>query len=114
MVKGVLNSDEADERFRKFAAMQGGIETYDFDAPAATLQSILDRRHIESIDFLSLDVEGYELQALRGIDFQRSRPRYILVEVWPHEAIDDYLAPWYRRVALLSDRDVLYESREGR
>ena len=36
---------------------------------------------IKEIDFLSLDVEGYEYEVLNGINFDISRPKYILIEV---------------------------------
>lgn len=34
----------------------------------------------QSIDFLSIDVEGHEIEVLRGFDFVRWRPRLILLE----------------------------------
>uniref|UniRef100_A0A6C0E6T5 Methyltransferase FkbM domain-containing protein n=1 Tax=viral metagenome TaxID=1070528 RepID=A0A6C0E6T5_9ZZZZ len=54
--------------------------------PANTLTSILDRvAGIETIDLLSLDTEGYELDILKGLDLTRYRPRYMLIEVYPAE-----------------------------
>lgn len=47
-----------------------------------TLQSILDELDLHDIDFLSLDAEGYELNTLKGIDFNRSKIDYILIEVY--------------------------------
>jgi len=32
------------------------------------------------IDFLAVDVEGHELEVLRGFDFMRWRPRLVLME----------------------------------
>ena len=51
--------------------------------PASTIpmQLILEKLEINKIDFLSLDVEGFELEVLNGIDFTRYRPKYILIEV---------------------------------
>ena len=45
------------------------------------LQLILDNLSITKVDFFSLDVEGYELEVLSGIDFNKCRPNYILIEV---------------------------------
>lgn len=45
-----------------------------------TLDSILAEHHIERIDFLSIDVEGKELDVLRGLNFKKYRPRLILLE----------------------------------
>ena len=35
---------------------------------------------MERIDFLSLDVEGHEIEVMRGLDFEKYRPALILVE----------------------------------
>jgi hypothetical protein len=45
------------------------------------LQYLIDLFEIKKIDFLSLDVEGYEYEVLNGIDLKKSRPLFILVEV---------------------------------
>lgn len=48
--------------------------------PATTLTDLLKKHSITSVDFLSLDVEGYEISALNGLDFEFVRPKYILIE----------------------------------
>ena len=45
-----------------------------------TLDSILEENGVSRIDFLSIDVEGTELDVLKGLDLQRYRPRLILLE----------------------------------
>ncbi len=45
-----------------------------------TLMELLDENNIDRIDLLSLDVEGAELEVLQGLDFERWRPRLILME----------------------------------
>jgi len=45
-----------------------------------TLDSILEEAGIESIDFLSLDVEGFELEVLAGFTLDRWKPGLILIE----------------------------------
>jgi FkbM family methyltransferase len=49
-------------------------------APARTLMSILVDLGIVQIDLLSVDVEGYEAEVIAGLDLNRIRPRYIVVE----------------------------------
>ncbi len=50
---------------------------------ALTLEKILDEKHIDvEIDFLSLDTEGYELPILQGLNLDKYRPKYILIEVY--------------------------------
>lgn len=48
----------------------------------ATLESILDSIHIEKIDFLSLDAEGYEYEILNGLNLDKYRPTYMLIEIY--------------------------------
>ena len=45
-----------------------------------TLDSILAENHVSGIDLLSIDVEGTELDVLKGLDLNRYRPRLILLE----------------------------------
>lgn len=55
-----------------------------FHVKAATLTHILDSivPPIKEIDFLSLDVEGYELAVLGGLDFNKYRPKFMLIEIY--------------------------------
>lgn len=53
--------------------------------PVRTLDAILDECGITSIDFLSIDIEGNELPALRGFDFARFSPALIVIEDRVHD-----------------------------
>ena len=69
---------------------------------------------VTEIDFMSLDLEGYELQAMRGMDFERFRPKYILIEARDLEAMEEFLGQRnYRRVEKLTVHDYLYEDRRS-
>jgi FkbM family methyltransferase len=50
----------------------------------STLNKILSEyiNDNQIIDFLSLDVEGYELEVLKGLNLQKYRPIYLLIEVY--------------------------------
>jgi FkbM family methyltransferase len=50
-----------------------------------SLQSILDESGIRHIDFFSLDTEGYELNILKGIDFEKTTCDYLLIEIYNHQ-----------------------------
>jgi hypothetical protein len=80
--------------------------------PARPLSSLLDEAGICRVDLLSLDVEGYEAQALRGLDLSRHAPMWILVEMHDLEAgrteIGAVLGDHYVEHDLLSPLDVLY------
>lgn len=64
--------------------------------PAKTLSKILSMTNItqKPIDFLSLDVEGYELHVLKGLDFTIHRPNVMLIEIYNHslDAIQNFLS----------------------
>jgi FkbM family methyltransferase len=51
------------------------------NVPARTLDSLLEEAGApRPVDFLSVDVEGHEIEVLRGFDFARWSPRLILLE----------------------------------
>lgn len=50
------------------------------DVPVRTLDQILTDAALPHIDFMSIDVEGHELEVLDGFDLDRWRPRLILIE----------------------------------
>lgn len=50
--------------------------------PVTTLKYILDKHHFQKeIDFLTIDVEGFDLHVLKSNDWSRYKPRYVLVEL---------------------------------
>jgi FkbM family methyltransferase len=48
--------------------------------PVTTLASLCERHDLGTIDFLKIDVEGAEQDVLFGADWQRFRPKVIVVE----------------------------------
>ena len=58
---------------------------------AKPLSMILDEANVsQPIDLLSLDVEGYELNVLKGICFTKHRPQYMLIEIYNNSITDIY------------------------
>jgi len=53
----------------------------------STLENILDSVNTSSIDFLSLDTEGYEYDILCGLNLNKYRPKYMLIEIY----VSDYV-----------------------
>jgi FkbM family methyltransferase len=45
-----------------------------------TLDAVLEEAGFDSIDFVSIDVEGHEMEVLNGFSLERFRPRIVLVE----------------------------------
>jgi FkbM family methyltransferase len=85
-----------------------GVRRRTLSVPGRTLSSVLDEMRIEQVDLLSLDLEGYEVQALYGLE-GRHRPSFVLVETQDVEAVADALGDAYRRVGLLSHHDWLFQ-----
>jgi FkbM family methyltransferase len=114
----VVGAREGDAEWAAAAHAVGQEEpAHQFVAPARTLSSILDEVGAPEVDLLSLDVEGYEPQALAGLDLDRHAPRFVLVEMRDVEgdrgAIEAVLGDRYVEVEALSPFDVLYARRDA-
>jgi len=57
-----------------------GLSSRTVVVPARTLDSILEEINPTAIDFVSIDVEGGELEVLKGFDIRRWRPRLVIIE----------------------------------
>lgn len=79
---------------REWATGKGfGIEmnVEEIEVPSTTLDALLEREQVQDVDLLAMDIEGYELPALRGFDLERYRPELIVTEGDSKE-VQDYLA----------------------
>ena len=85
---------------------------FDFGAIARPLNDLLlESEAPKAIDFLSLDVEGAELEVLKGIDHEVFRFKYILVECRALPDMEAYLgSKRYRFVERFSAHDYLFAS----
>jgi FkbM family methyltransferase len=90
--------------------LRDGETLFTFGAKARTLDSIL--REAGSpwlIDFLSLDVEGAELEVLKGIDHHEFKFRYMLIECRDIARMQAYLEPLnYRLLERFQEHDYLF------
>ena len=78
--------------------------------PVKTLTSILDEINPNEIDFFSLDVEGYELNVLKGLDFEKYKPKVILVECHGEtiKPVNELLSRYYNLDNKISNIDYVY------
>jgi len=51
------------------------------DVDVTTMDDILEINKFDTIDFVSIDTGGYELEVLEGFDLQKYKPKYILIEI---------------------------------
>lgn len=85
-----------------------GQATESITAHTRTLSSIIDDSGFERINFMSVDVEGAELEVLGGLDVGRHRPDVLLVETDRPEDIERALAGSMKRAAQLSFHDYVF------
>jgi len=80
--------------------------------PARPLSELLDEADVSRVELLSLDVEGYEAEVLRGLDLTRHAPAWILVEMHNPEVerpqVEAVLGDRYVAHGPLSPLDLLY------
>ena len=91
--------------------LQNNEKIEEFWVDASTLNSILKKSKApELIDFLSLDVEGAEIEVLNGIDFLNYNFKYILIESRDDEEIKKYLKEKnYIFLEKISKRDLFFK-----
>ena len=85
--------------------------------PAQTLNSIFNQVN-KKVDFLSLDVEGYELEALAGSNIETHRPTFVCIEVWEdgdqqEKVIEYFNQRDYKINRYFSQRDILFQDIRG-
>jgi len=68
---------------RKLSGRSTGLEKNDYEetvVPMDTLNNILESNSISKIDFISIDVEGYESEVLRGFNLSKYKPSLLVIE----------------------------------
>ncbi|MGE4192869.1 MAG: FkbM family methyltransferase [Pseudodesulfovibrio sp.] len=109
IVKGNKAKDVEDAWIERGAARENIADPYEIEVRTRTLTSILDEVAPEHIDLFSLDVEGYELEVLKGLDLDKYRPDFILVEMHDKDAIINHLQDLYEVHAELTPGwDILF------
>jgi hypothetical protein len=113
LVPGAKGGGADEEAHVRAGDMHGLDDTYEVTVHGRTLTSVLEQAHAPSqIDLLSLDVEGFEAAVLRGLDLDRFRPRFMLIEMDEPQRrraeVEAVLGSRYEVVEQLSPLDVLY------
>jgi FkbM family methyltransferase len=111
-VSGSLDDIQAENKH-----IQSGLKIQDIDqsfeveVPCSTLSEVIEKSNFDEIDFISIDVEGFELQVLKGLDLERHAPKYMLVETWEHERelVIKYLNNHFEIEDFLTEKDILFK-----
>jgi len=52
-----------------------------YSIPQISLENIFTNYLNNKVDYLNIDIEGFEIKALKGIDFDKCRPKIISIEI---------------------------------
>ncbi len=99
------------ERGKQF--LKENEKIYKIKVPTMTLSEVLIKHSIQHVNLLSLDVEGYEAQVLKGINFNLHKPDFMLIEVRNTIEIESIIFPKYKPIHILNSNtsysDILYK-----
>jgi FkbM family methyltransferase len=99
----VLGSQNSVDEAKRLEAHNFGEK---LTVPTKTLSACIDESQFTAITFMSVDVEGAEFTVLAGLDWDRHRPDWLLVETdYPQRLLD--ACPGMTMEAQLSFHDYL-------
>ncbi|XWX02878.1 FkbM family methyltransferase [Aggregatilineales bacterium SYSU G02658] len=110
-VTGALKTDEEVNRHIESGEYYAQAAAKTVQVPTATLTQLLEQAAVTRIDFLSLDVEGYEAQVLRGLDLERFSPRYMLIEARYRDEVESIVSPYYELAEQMTNHDLFFVRR---
>lgn len=110
-IPGTRTAADEDEHLRNAIDVQNLTDVPEIEVSAVTLASLLKARGNPMVDFFSLDVEGYEIPVLQGMDVEHHRPRLILVETKDLDGVLAALKGLYQPLDQLSHHDHLLQAR---
>jgi hypothetical protein len=78
--------------------------------PTITIDKLLEMNGVEKINFLSMDIEGFQLTALRGFDIEKYQPELVCIEAYRPDRPE--IKAWfeergYRRIDRYLERDTI-------
>jgi hypothetical protein len=69
-------------------ALRGSSVEVAVERLSDVLDDVFGAERVPTIDLWSVDLEGFEFQALHGVDWNRHRPRFVLIEEWRKDGSD--------------------------
>lgn len=112
----VVKGQDGYEDWVKKGEKVQNIKSEEIEVPTITLNKILDeyskKTPLVKIDLLVIDTEGYELNVLKGLDLNKYKPEYLLIEISTQERkdmIESFINGKYLYVSNVGDVDILYK-----
>jgi len=111
----ITGIDELDSRNETYFKKQFAAETELVTVEANTVTNILDQtiKLPTVIDYMSLDTEGAEMEALESIDFDKIDIRFMTVEHGNRKGyknmFEQYLKPFGYRIHRINEWDIEFE-----
>ena len=78
--------------------------------PALAFSDLARRHNITHVDFFSIDVEGFELELIRGIDFSYTSVDLFVIETDDFEAVSDALSDTHGFVEKAGSNDYFFKA----
>ena len=100
----------SEEFIARYQAADMQLEAYELEI--RTLADVCSEHVADAIDFVKIDVEGFEREVLLGADWKRYRPRVILIEATNPETWDYLLTEEGYREVLFDGLNRFYVRKE--
>jgi FkbM family methyltransferase len=112
VVDGSLGGGESEKAHIEFGKSFSGKKFAKSIATGITLSNLIDEHGSNQITFLSLDLEGYELEALKGLDLERHKPSCILVETKQLDEVYSIIGHRYELLEKITHHDYIFGLRD--
>jgi len=111
----LINIDDIDKRNENYFRNEFQGQTEIFDVETDTITNVLDSNEFCGvIDYMSLDTEGAELEALQGIDFNKIHINFMTIEhgdrIGMKEKFIEYLKPIGYKLHRINKWDIEFEN----
>lgn len=112
VVDGGLGGGEQEERHIEYGKSFSGKKFTKSEAIGITISNLIDGYSPKQVSLLSLDLEGYEIEALKGLDLARHQPSFILVETKQLDKVIKILGHKYNLLEKITHHDYVFGLRD--
>lgn len=113
-----VDEPDSDEFYRDVKSQIGKISSDELysgqrhEIVGRPLSDVIESEGFSEVDAFSLDVEGHEMEVLKGIDFEKHYIKTILVETKNIDAVESFLQPQFELFDKWTDHDYVFVNRK--